>query len=73
MVGILLVLISLTVILLLQRKAIKKNKSERNKLVFFSLLTVASTLFLVLPYTPSVIMTYVNSILGSISKWVVTG
>ncbi|WP_456275294.1 hypothetical protein [Bacillus sp. AK128] len=71
MIGILGTVIPLFIFLIGQNKNLKEDKKERNKVYFLAALTMGSSLFLVLPYSPSIITDQVNNLFKSISDWMI--
>jgi hypothetical protein len=73
MVGMVGIFISLLIFLISQHRSLQKEKKERNKVYLLSALTMGTSFFFILPYSPSIITDHVNRFFRTITEMVVLG
>lgn len=70
MIGVAMVTIFLVIYVLIQHKNLKKSGKDRMKVYILSIITFGVTLFLILPYSPSIIVESSNNLFGNMIKMV---
>ncbi|MBM7663040.1 uncharacterized protein with PQ loop repeat [Bacillus mesophilus] len=73
MIGMLGITISLLIFLISQHKSLQKEKGDKIKVYLLSALTISSSLFFILPYSPSIMTDHINRFFRTITEMVVLG